>query len=344
MMTRKSASRQSAKTSVSSPSTARIALNGVSTFARTIDAVERLVAGGADGPRSARRRRASAWVSPSRSGLRGYTGRESLPTSPRRSPRATPSRAQRSTSAAASTTGRSRRGGRPAAAEDDEPPRAGRRRDRDREDAHAAADRRAALRARRPRVRRRLQGRPRRGCASRAGASERPAAERMKELGPRSTSRAGSRSSSSRSAAIGPGAPGRAAVTDFGAAALAKVLGSNDTRKRSLALVFRFADDARAAARRPRGPARGADLPRQGGRGRGEADSESSAGSRARRSACLLRARRARSRTAAAPSSSASPQFEIADAPARTTPEGRRDLSCLELAAVQDEPRRSRRC
>ena len=64
MMNRNSASRQSAKTSVSSPSAARIALKGVSTFARTIDAVERLVAGGAGGPRSARRRLASASVRP----------------------------------------------------------------------------------------------------------------------------------------------------------------------------------------------------------------------------------------------------------------------------------------
>ena len=39
-------------------------MNGVRTFARTIDAVERLVAGGVDGPRAASRRLASASVSP----------------------------------------------------------------------------------------------------------------------------------------------------------------------------------------------------------------------------------------------------------------------------------------
>jgi hypothetical protein len=54
-------------------------LNGVNTFARTIEAVERLVAGGMGGPRSARRRRASASVSPVALTGRGYTGRDNLP-------------------------------------------------------------------------------------------------------------------------------------------------------------------------------------------------------------------------------------------------------------------------
>ena len=42
---------------------------------------------------------------------------------------------------------------------------------------------------------------------------------------------------------IGPGAPVRASVTDFGPQLLAKVLGSNETQESSLALVFRYADE-----------------------------------------------------------------------------------------------------
>jgi hypothetical protein len=49
---------------VSTPITSRIALKTVKTFARTMLAVERLVAGGSTGPRSARRRSASASVRP----------------------------------------------------------------------------------------------------------------------------------------------------------------------------------------------------------------------------------------------------------------------------------------
>jgi hypothetical protein len=62
-MKRKSASRQSEKSSVSTPSATRTTLNGVTTFAITMLRVERL-AGGSRSPRSAKRRSASACVSP----------------------------------------------------------------------------------------------------------------------------------------------------------------------------------------------------------------------------------------------------------------------------------------
>src|SRR4029079_8418219 len=46
---------------------------------------------------------------------------------------------------------------------------------------------------------------------------------------------------------IGPGAPVRATVTDFGPQLLAKVLGSNETQEQSLSLVFRYADERKLA-------------------------------------------------------------------------------------------------
>ena len=55
MIARKSASRQSPKTRVSSPSASRIALNGVTMLARTMLAVERLAGGSLRPPRAARR-------------------------------------------------------------------------------------------------------------------------------------------------------------------------------------------------------------------------------------------------------------------------------------------------
>jgi hypothetical protein len=66
---RKSESRQSAKASVRTPKTIRIRLKRVKTFARTMDAVDRLVAGGSSGPRSASRRAASASLRPEVAGV-----------------------------------------------------------------------------------------------------------------------------------------------------------------------------------------------------------------------------------------------------------------------------------
>jgi hypothetical protein len=63
-MARKSASRQSPKMSVIAPRIARMPLKTVRTLARTMLAVERLVAGGSTGPRAARRRRASSSLRP----------------------------------------------------------------------------------------------------------------------------------------------------------------------------------------------------------------------------------------------------------------------------------------
>ena len=59
MIARKSASRQSPKTSVSSPSARRIALNGVIAFARTIVPVDLLAGDSCGSLRAARRAAAS---------------------------------------------------------------------------------------------------------------------------------------------------------------------------------------------------------------------------------------------------------------------------------------------
>jgi hypothetical protein len=63
-MKRKSASRQSANASVRTPKATRMPLKTVRRLARTMLAVERLVAGGSTGPRASRRRRASSSVRP----------------------------------------------------------------------------------------------------------------------------------------------------------------------------------------------------------------------------------------------------------------------------------------
>jgi hypothetical protein len=63
-MKRKRESRQSPKASVTAPATTRMRLKTVRTLARTMLAVDRLVAGGSTGPRSASRRSASACARP----------------------------------------------------------------------------------------------------------------------------------------------------------------------------------------------------------------------------------------------------------------------------------------
>ena len=134
-----------------------------------------------------------------------------------------------------------REGDRAAADGDDEPPRPDRGRHRHRQDPHAAADRRAALRRRRLGVRRRLQGRPVGARATRA-----PQTGRRRSGWPIS----GCRTSRPRYpveflslGGIGDGVPVRATVTDFGPELLGKVLGANETQEQSLALLFRFADE-----------------------------------------------------------------------------------------------------
>ena len=161
------------------------------------------------------------------------------------------------------------RRGRPPAARDDEPARPDRRRHRHGQDEDGAGARRAALGRRRLRLRRRLQGRPVR--APRAGAGRRPGARRACRISACRSSRPASRSSSCRSAGSGSGVPIRATVTDFGPQLLAKVLGANETQEASLALLYPLRRRARPAARRPRRPARAADLLRQRrGQGRPE--------------------------------------------------------------------------
>ena len=73
------------------------------------------------------------------------------------------------------------------------------------------------------------------------GAADGPAPKRMAELGLPYAPQ-GSPSSSCPWAAIGPGVPVRATVSDFGPQLLGKILEANETQEQSLALVFRFAD------------------------------------------------------------------------------------------------------
>ena len=132
---------------------------------------------------------------------------------------------------------------------------------------------------------------------------------------------------------LGPGVPVRATVTDFGPQLLAKVLGANETQESSLALVFHYADAQGAAAARPRRPARAAHVPRLGRR-QGRAR-------RHRRAVgptvgVLLRAL-VGLETGGGDEFFGEPQLDVADL-LRVADDGRGVISCVELAAVQDEP------
>ena len=206
------------------------------------------------------------------------------------------------------------------AAADAQPARPDRGRYRHRQDADAAgsspsSSRPPASRSSPPTTRATSRGSPT------PGAADGPAPERMQELGLAVRADRRSRSSSCRSAASAPACRCAPRVTDFGPQLLAKVLEANETQESSLALVFRYADEKRPAAARPRRPARAADLPRLG-RGQGRAEGHRRR-LRRRRSACCC-ARSSRSRTAAATSSSASRSSRIADL-LRTAPDGRGD-------------------
>ena len=130
-----------------------------------------------------------------------------------------------------------------------------------------------------------------------------PAAARMEDLGPAVRAVPASRWSSCRWAGSGPASRSARTVTDFGPQLLAKVLGANETQEASLALVYRFADEHGLPARRPRRPARAADVLRdRRGQGRPEGDRRRLEPDDRRAPALARR----RSRTAAAASSSAS--------------------------------------
>src|SRR5690242_4379980 len=133
---------------------------------------------------------------------------------------------------------------------------------------------------------------------------------------------------------IGPGAPVRATVSDFGPQLLAKVLGANETQEQSLGLVFHYADekglplldlsDLRALLTFLDSDAGKAELEGIGGLApatvgvllRGLVGLEEGGGTEF----------------------FGEPQLEIADL-LRTAPDGRGIVSCLELPAAQDKPK-----
>ena len=132
---------------------------------------------------------------------------------------------------------------------------------------------------------------------------------------------------------IGPGAPVRSTVTDFGPQLLAKILDANETQEQSLALVFRFADenglplldlsDLRALL-----AFLDADQGKAALKGIGGVSSQTIG--------VLLRAMVA-VEDGGGTEFFGEPQFDIADL-LRTDPDGRGIISCLELASVQDKP------
>ena len=102
----------------------------------------------------------------------------------------------------------------------------------------------------------------------RPGADDGPAPRRMAELGLAYAPTAFPVEFASIGG-IGPGAPVRATVTDFGPELLAKVLRANETQAQTLALLFPVRRRARPRARRPGRPARTPHIPRLGRRERG---------------------------------------------------------------------------
>jgi uncharacterized protein len=133
---------------------------------------------------------------------------------------------------------------------------------------------------------------------------------------------------------IGPGAPIRATVSDFGPQLLAKILESNDTQEQSLALVFRYADekglplvdlaDLRALL---------TFLDSE----EGKADLKGIGGVSSQTVGVILRAL-VTLEDGGGTEFFGEPQFEISDL-MRTTPDGKGIVSLLELPAVQDKPR-----
>ena len=133
---------------------------------------------------------------------------------------------------------------------------------------------------------------------------------------------------------IGPGAPVRASVTDFGPQLLAKVLGSNETQESSLALVFRYADE-RGLALVDLADLRAllAFLESK----EGKEDLTGIGGVSKQTIGVLLRSL-VQLEDGGGTEFFGEPQFEIADL-LRTAPDGRGVISLLELAAVQEKPR-----
>ena len=198
------------------------------------------------------------------------------------------------------------------------------------QDEDAAADRRAALRRRRPGVRRRRQGRLS-GLAE-PGAGRRPGGEARDRLGLPSR-----RPASRRVPVPRRHRPRRAGARDGLATSarscLAKVLGANETQEQSLALVFRYADEKGLPLLDL------ADLralltfldPTRQGRAEGHRRHLSPTVGVLLRSLVALE-------DGGGTEFFGEPQLDVADL-LRTAPDGRGIISCLELPAVQDKPK-----
>jgi len=132
---------------------------------------------------------------------------------------------------------------------------------------------------------------------------------------------------------IGPGVPIRAAVSDFGPQLLAKILGANETQEQSLALVFRYADE-KGLALVDLSDLRALLTFLDSEEGKGEL--EGLGGVASATIGVLLRALVA-IEDGGGTEFFGEPQLEIADL-LRTAPDGRGLVSCLELSAVQDTP------
>ena len=215
------------------------------------------------------------------------------------------------------------------AAGDDEPPRAGRGRDRHRQDADAAAARRAAVGA--PGVpvfvadvKGDLSGHRRRRARP-ASAAEKRQAELGMPFAPR-----GFPTEFLALGGIGAGVPVRATVSDFGPQLLAKVLGANETQEQSLGLVFHYADE-KGLPLLDLADLRALLTYLDSDEGKAELEGHRRAVA-ARRSACCC-ARSSGSRTGGGNEFFGEPQFDDRRPAARRRRTAAASISCLELPA-----------
>ena len=130
------------------------------------------------------------------------------------------------------------------------------------------------------------------------------------------------------------GAQLRATVSSFGPLLLAKVLDLNETQTSVLAMVFKYCDDQRPAAARPRRPARGAPVPDRRRRAEQLKDYGGMSKADGRRAA----ARDGRARAAGRASASSASRSSTCDDLLRGDATGAALVSVLELTDVQDRP------
>ena len=133
---------------------------------------------------------------------------------------------------------------------------------------------------------------------------------------------------------LGPGVPVRATVSAFGPQLLAKVLDANETQTSSLALVFRYADEAGLALL---DLVDLAEVLRYLTSDDGKAELKRIGGLSSATAGVLLR-KIGELEDQGAEAFFGEPELAVADL-LRTTAEGRGVVSCLELAAVGDRPR-----